>query len=411
MKRLLSLALSAVLLLSCAAPALAADHDHRYDENGVCTVCGESCPHSVYLNGVCAACGQPCPHPAWAEGRCVRCHILCGHPEHDRDTKLCTTCGEYVEHTYVGGSCPRCGRWPALQSDPLPQWLFAPCAEKGSVQTLSYTTHDYVKERTEGGSFLRNKKLCVYLPYGYDSSEPYDVLILVHGMGDNERYWLLREQEYYEPTDAHVYTTDLLDNMMAARLSRRMIVVTPTFYRNSDNVWDYNRYEDQDQFVLELRKDILPLIVRTYSTYASEPTAEAISRVREHFAYAGLSMGSIYAYNAVLPLCLDLFAWYGCFSGAETYVRLTSDALNSANWADYPIRFFYNSCGVNDGMHDNHLSQFKQMVERCPGLTESVNATFTDILRAGHTYQAWGVGLYNFLLLLFQQEESPAPGP
>ncbi len=403
MKRFVSLLLSALLLLSLGSPALAADHDHEYGGDGVCTVCGEECPHSVWINGVCAACGLACDHPAWEDGRCVRCHVLCDHPEHDKETCICTQCGAYVEHTYIGGHCPRCGRWPALQSDPLPTWIFAPCAHQGTVQTLSYQTHDYVKERSDGGTYLRNKKLCVYLPYGYDPAERYDVLILLHGMGDNERYWLLKEQEYYAPEEAHVYTTDMLDNMMAAKLCRRMIVVTPTFYPNSDDIWRYNRWGDQEQFTFELRQDILPLIVKTYSTYAEDETQAGISAAREHFAYAGLSMGSIYAYNSFLPLCLDIFAWYGCFSGSETYIRLTADAINAVNNKDYPILFFYNSCGVNDGMKANHYAQYKKLVELCPGLTESVNATFTDIYSAGHEYKAWGLGLYNFLLLLFQQ--------
>ena len=404
MKRILCLALCLALVWSLGAPALAADHDHIYDDAGICTVCGEACPHSVWINGVCAACGTSCDHPLWEEGRCARCHILCQHPEHDRETQLCTTCGQFVAHTYVGGNCPRCGRWPALQSDPLPKWLFAPCSASGSVQTLSYETHDYVQERADGGTHLRTKKLCVYLPYGYDPGEKYDVLILLHGMGDNERYWLLREQEYYDPNEeGYVYTTDLLDNMMAAGLCRKMIIVTPTFYPNSDNVWEFNRWRDQEQFTVELREDILPLIVNTYSTWAEDGSAESISAVREHFAYAGLSMGSIYAYNSILPLCLDLFAWFGCFSGSETYMKITVDALNSVNYEKYPILFFYNSCGVNDGMRANHRQQYKQLVEKCPGLTESVNATFTDIYNAAHSYQAWGLGLYNFLLLLFQQ--------
>lgn len=78
---------------------------------------------------------------------------------------------------------------------------------------------------------------------------------------------------------------------------------------------------DEEQFVRELREDILPFIVQNYSTYAADGSAEAISAARDHFAYAGLSMGSIYAYNSVMPLCLDLFAWFGCFSGMRSLRR------------------------------------------------------------------------------------------
>ncbi len=402
MKKTVLFLLIFALLLSFPALA-AAEHEHVYGEDGKCTVCGEECPHSVWLNGVCTACGAECPHPAWEGGRCVQCHVACSHPAHDEETQLCLTCGELVLHTYVGGSCPMCGKWPALQSDPLPRWLFSPCYDKGTVQTLTYQTHNYLSERETGTTSLRSKKMCIYLPHGYDPAEKYDVLVLLHGMGDNERYWLQKDKEYYDPSEPHVYTTDMLDNMMASGLCRKMIIVTPTFYRNSDNFNAYNRWEDQEQFTLELRQDILPLIVQNFSTYAKDSTQEGISAAREHFAYAGLSMGSIYAYNAILPLCLDLFAWYGCFSGSETYVDLTASTLNALNYDKYPILFFYNAAGVNDGMKPNHLQQYKKIVDLCPGLTPSVNATFTDIYNAAHDYRAWGLGLYNFLLLVFAQ--------
>ena len=68
--------------------------------------------------------------------------------------------------------------------------------------------------------------------------------------------------------------------------------------------------------------------MQNYSTYAADGSAEAISAARDHFAYAGLSMGSIYAYNSVMPLCLDMFAWFGCFSGSDCYVDLAADALS-----------------------------------------------------------------------------------
>ena len=42
---------------------------------------------------------------------------------------------------------------------------------------------------------------------------------------------------------------------------------------------------------------------------------DGVAAAREHFAYAGLSMGSIYAYTSIIPECLDLFAWFGFFSG------------------------------------------------------------------------------------------------
>ncbi len=404
MRRLFALALALALALSLGAPCLAAEtgeHEHEYDEQGVCVLCGEECPHSVWVDGVCQACGYNCPHPDWQDGRCVLCHMRCPHLRHDHDTYRCLDCGAVVLHRYEKGVCPMCGQAPWFQSEPLPAYLFAPSAHKGTLQTLSYETRDYMKERLDGKTVTRNKTMLVYLPYGYDPEKPYDVLILMHGMYSTENYWLKDPQEYYAPPESKVYTTDLIENMVDLGLAREMIIVTPTFYNDSDDFSEYDRNREQDQFVFELRRDILPLIVEKFSTYASEPTEAAISAAREHFAYAGLSMGSIYGYNAILPLCVDLFGWFGEFSGAECYPELVISALNSENYRDYPIYWFYNSAGTGDSMYRNHVQQYRALVNRCPVFTEGENATFTDIKGAYHEYKAWGEGLYNFLLVVF----------
>ena len=404
MKRRVALALAVLLAFSLALPALAGDageHEHQYDENGVCLICGEECPHGVWVNGVCQLCGYRCPHPRWEDSVCVQCHMRCPHEHHNHDTFRCDACGAVVLHRYEKGVCPMCGQAPWFQTEQLPMYLFAPCPHQGTVQTLTYETHDYMKERQKDTVVTRNKKLHVYLPYGYDPSKQYDVLILMHGMWGTERYWLVDEQVYYDPPEEKVHTTDLIDNMIDLGTAREMIVVTPTFYNNSDNMNEYQRNREQDQFVYELRRDILPLIVKNFSTYAAEPTEAAISAAREHFAYAGLSMGSIYGYNAVLPLCLDLFGWFGQFSGAECYTDLVISALNSENNAPYPIYWFYNAAGTADNMYRNHKDQYWKLVNNCPALTNGENATFTDIKGAMHEYKAWGEGLYNFLLVVF----------
>ena len=97
----------------------------------------------------------------------------------------------------------------------------------------------------------------------------------------------------------------------------------------------------------------------------------------------------------------DLFAWFGEFSGAECWTDLVVKALNSANYKDYPILWFYNAAGTGDNMSPNHQQQYQTLVQQCPGLTDGVNASYTPITGVFHEYKAWGTGLYNFLLVLF----------
>ena len=143
------------------------------------------------------------------------------------------------------------------------------------------------------------------------------------------------------------------------------------------------------------------MIAETYSTYAADGSREALSAAREHFAFAGLSMGSIYGYNAVLPQCVDLFAWYGLFAGAECHTGKVAEALNAPENADHPIAFLYNAAGTNDSMALPHQGQYNEILSMTPGLTEGENAAFTWIEDAYHEYRAWGTGLYNFLRIAF----------
>ena len=343
-----------------------------------------------------------CAHPGWSGGVCVVCGSLCPHESHDTDSCLCFTCGMVVPHSYLTSRCPMCGRVPAFTDTRVPMDYFRGSDRAGTVQTVEYTTRDYVGERKGAGTTTLSKRMLVYLPYGYDAAKPYNVLVLLHGMGGTENYWLGQKQLYAAyGSEYYVYTSRMIDNLIDAGLCRDMIVVTPTFYRNSGNLRQYDRIPDEEQFTRELREDILPCVVQNFSTYAADGSAEAISAERDHFAYAGLSMGSIYAYNSILPLCLDLFGWFGCFSGSDCYVDLAVDALRGETNAAYPIRYFYNSSGTKDSMAALHRENFIALTDRVDGLTDGENAWFTQIPGIGHEYSAWIVGLYNFLQVVF----------
>ena len=362
------------------------------------------CPHEHWENGVCADCGLVCVHAQWEKGACAVCGLSCEHPEHNAETLLCSQCGERVLHTYMDNVCTLCGTSPEFETKNVPRELFRPIEEKGTIETLTYKTEVYTPTNAKE-PVVTEKKLCVYLPYGYDPAEKYDLLILLHGARCDEEYWLLEEHDYSSVKLDVVYTYDLLDNLMAAGLSRKTIIATPTFYKNSAAPDYYNRPLDEPRFLRELREDILPLLIDKYSTYASDASPESISAVRQHFGFAGLSMGSIYAYTAVIPDSLDLFGWFGCFSGSDGYMDQLSARLNAEPDRDYPIYYFYNSIGTRDPYYYLHKSQYQDLVELTDGLTEGKNAAFTEVQGAGHEYYAWSTGLYNFLQIAFSLPE------
>ena len=358
------------------------------------------CPHARWESGVCADCGAVCPHERWESGACAVCGLACAHPGHDAETRACPVCGELIPHTYLRGTCTRCGAAPVFLDEILPRELFAPSDEPGRLETLHYTAHDYRDVPGREPTPIE-KNMVVYLPHGYDPAEKYDLLVLVHGMGCTERYWLAEPQDLNYPEGELVYTTDLLDSMMADGRCKKMIIATPCFYRNSENLGNYYRIVDEKQFLFEMREYILPLLLSTYSTYAPEPTLEGMAEAREHFAYAGLSMGSIYAFTSFIPECLDVFSWFGCFSGSDGAMYLLARTLDGEASRGRPVYYLYNSIGSKDTMLYTHRGQYADLLSMAASLTEGENTAFTEIRDARHTYEAWSTGLYNFLPVVF----------
>lgn len=377
---------------------------HASWADGACADCGVHCPHRQWAEGQCLRCGFVCGHEIWLPEECARCGSACPHAAYDRETHRCLHCSAELPHLYEGYRCRICDLPLEFEDDYLAWDLFYRISEAGRVETLSYEAPDYYSlAQNWPTDTIYEKKVCVYLPHGYDAARQYDVLVLLHGMGGSQEYWLLGEQDYFRSDEEIlVRTRELLDNMIAGGLCKEMIVVTPTFYRDPLHQYDYNRREDQLRFSKELQEIILPLIAETYSTYAADSSREAISAAREHFAFAGLSMGSIYGYNAVLPDCIDLFAWYGLFSGSECdSVPAVAAVLNTPENLEYPISFFYNAAGTRDSMAPPHEQQYKQLLALCPTIVDGENAAFTYIQGANHEYRAWCTGLYNFLRIAF----------
>ena len=366
---------------------------HLWD-NGVCRTCGTVCEH-LFSDSVCEHCGLVCTHEHFDNGTCSLCGLVCSHEAHNPENARCLLCGTQLVHAYDGGVC-KCGKTLEFLSDELPEYYFNACRDGGTIEVVSYEAHDY----TSGGNPW-TKELHVYLPRDYDGSRPCNVLILVHGMEGNQNFWLLDRNSRAAWGTGFAVTKNVIDNMINEGLCKDVIVVAPTFYRNANDFSYYDRYREQRQFMQELRGDILPYIVEHYSTFAQSPDSEGISAAREHFAYAGLSMGSIYAYNTVLPDGQDLFAWYGCFSGSECDVRTVSAALNAPDREQYPIRYFYNAAGTDDYMRYQHHDEYTYLMTHTDKLSEGVNSIFIDHPDIGHEYAGWIMDLYNCLSVFF----------
>ena len=128
-----------------------------------------------------------------------------------------------------------------------------------------------------------------------------------------------------------------------------------------------------------------------YSTYAD----------RDHRAMAGLSMGGMQTINIGIGECVDLFGYFGAFSAAPTSNAASKTAsLLSGN--SYPIHYFYNVCGLQDGIaYSSHSQAAKNLPSVCNQFVNGQNYMWQE-LNGGHDFNIWYLGFYNFAQIAFK---------
>jgi len=296
----------------------------------------------------------------------------------------------------------------------LPKGYKKPIEQAGTVTEEHYTTYAYDEQGNPGEAM--DATLYVYTPYGYDPSRQYNILYLLHGGGENEGYWF-GMKEYAEGGEKYSkaqrkYTTSVLDNMIANGVCGDVIVVTPTFYNS------FNATQDLSRFRYEMKNDIIPAVEAKYSTYAQgDVTPENLIASRDHRAYAGLSMGSMTGFQAIWGGCIDYFGYIGNFSawavaGDEAEVKEYAQVLLKAkteDFADYPIRYWYNGTGTKDMAREGHVIGYAEMLEKGGDLfregedyANGDNCIMVDLPGMGHAYNAWIIDLYNVLSVFFK---------
>ena len=270
------------------------------------------------------------------------------------------------------------------------------CDEKGELTKLEYETPNYPVNPEE----TVTKEMWVYTPYGYDPAKEYNILYLMHGGGESEIYWLAGER--WGPT-----TRNVLDNMIKNKVCDPFIVVTPTF--NPATEMDIDNAEGAEDltyvFADELRNQVVPTVESQFSTYADgDVSEENLIATRDHRAFAGFSMGSMTSIHCSLMKNVDMFSWVGSYSGAKTEVDDFKKALESDEYKDYAVKFWYNGNGKGDIAHDEHDEFCHGVVDAMPDrFVDGENFAWVDIKDGSHSYQSWVVDLYNCMLVFFKE--------
>lgn len=388
-----------------ASPAILA----MIEENNIPVLEGgdpATCVHK-WLDGACAVCQTACTHENWENSICADCGTACTHETHDTATIVCETCGNRGYHTFVDGTCG-CGATTIFEMNAVPAEMMAECDEKGTIETISYDTYSYALEAMQDGEerLALTKEANVYLPYGYDANESYDILYLMHGGGGTKDDWLVTNPA----------TVNILDNCIKQGLCDPIIVVTPSFYSEVEGI-DGTMANWVSYFDEEMMNELIPAVEAKYATYAKgDVSAEALKASRAHRAYAGLSMGSMTSWSSILDSCTDYIGYVGSYSAgpeADVQLALTLTEEIAANMkadlteAGNEMYYWFNGNGVKDIAHDPHLAAYPRMLELCPEVfTDGVNSCWVDYLEGMHSFEWWQLDLYNSLKVFFELDEA-----
>lgn len=270
--------------------------------------------------------------------------------------------------------------------------LWKPAKHQGKVDKMIYHTHWYSGQ----SAHAFDKEICVYLPYGYDPVNKYDVALLLPGM-DMPASCYLRRAHRYSSNLYSVQFANLLDNAMDKDMISKAILVTFPYY-GATTEGHPDMTLDGNQIVNEIRYDVLPFIIKKYSTYAGGTDSESISAARDHFGVFGFSYTSAMIMKFIMPKCIDLFAYYGassvfCYSLGEAAKEVNSKLK------DYEVKMLYVGCGDRDTAHSQTVDMYKTWLGLVPDLAEV--SELVVLPDTGHDARTYDTAIYNCLSKFF----------
>ena len=247
------------------------------------------------------------------------------------------------------------------------------------------------------------RRMHVYTPPGYENGVGrYPVLYLLHGGTENDDTW------------SSVGRAGLiLDNLIAAKRAKPMIVVMPTGPPAASSGMGRS---SQEQFVANINRDVMSYVERNYRVLTNRATT----------AIAGASIGGNHALTIAMPR-LDRFAYVGVFSsgligafrdlpgrgGAAGTGRGRRSAdqpplareweqLHASKLADPSLkkglRLLWFATGTEDFILDSTRATLALLEKH--GFTP----TFREV-SGGHTWRNWRLCLGEFLPQLFQANQ------
>ncbi|AZK48750.1 alpha/beta hydrolase [Paenibacillus lentus] len=238
---------------------------------------------------------------------------------------------------------------------------------RGNVQQISYYSTTVGKTRNA----------MVYTPPGYTTSQTYNVLYLLHGIGGDQYEWLNQ-----------MNPRNILDNLYADNKLEPMIVVFPNGRAMQDDrptgdIFAPDKVAAFETFEFDLINDLVPYIDTHFPVYADA----------QHRALAGLSMGGGQSLNFGLKH-LDKFSWIGAFSSAPN-TKSASQLITNPSQTTSQLNLLWLSCGASDD-----LLWVSQNFHNSLDSMNIPHMWYLDI--GGHEGKVWSSGLYQFSQRIFK---------
>lgn len=227
------------------------------------------------------------------------------------------------------------------------------------------------------------RDMYVYTPPGYDdnTNEKYPVLYILHGGGEDERGWATQGK------------TDLiLDNLIAAKKAKSMIVVMPDANIGMGGFTSEGIENSEKMFEAEMKQVIIPFVEKKY---------RALTDANDR-ALAGLSMGGLHTlYTGINNT--NLFAHLGVFSSG--WIKPMLDKLANAQYdfmqknaatINSNLKTFWIAMG---GKEDIAYTNCQVMLQKLDEL--GIKHEYYEY-PGGHTWPVWRKDLYEFAQMIFK---------
>lgn len=248
----------------------------------------------------------------------------------------------------------RNGRNIPEELETIPEEYRSPAEQEGTLVRLEYDTWESFSY--EQHSQKLTKTAWVYLPYGYDETQKYNIFYLSHGGWSNEETVLGTDQQPSELKYA-------VDHAIQEGIMKPLILVCPTYNNTSaQDSGDYSlALQLTDQFHNELINDLVPAAEGKYHTWAEFNTSpETLKASRDHRGFGGFSMGSVNTWHT-FQYCLDYFRYFMPMSGNMGDGAWIDAVVRESEWTDGDF-FIWTATGTEDFAASGFAGQIHSMV-------------------------------------------------